>query len=583
MQLSNSTKINKESEVLKVILDEPRIYVNDLLGSAIVRGEVVANFPKDLRIQGPIELAFEGIQRYHPWPGEALGSAIETKLQVIELSLLPPNTKGIMPAGVQRFPFEFPIPASLPATMFIKDRIEIFYRISATIRRSSHANLKEQHSESSLNLLNTAHWLEYVRHTGLKKKFVASTTLRIVHSLDSVMPLPTIISPAIHQEFNLNSEQDLQLFPWNLEQIDSHLRTFDEHYDHLAPSFTGKIISNLNLPLEALNEHQGIRYKIGIDRTAIAIGTNIGVELMIEPTLFDAVVKSVYLTISESRKYIMKVPAKHTWNFDSPKTKRCSEGANLILKWAHGSPLSIESGCMTSNKNYPKYIYSSVESGSNRYYFETPHPSCRKDLMKRSSVAILDSNHSQEFDNVFDQSRSETSNLKNINKPVKLGEYFGGRFVMPVPDCSSIIHPTTNHSALQIQHWLQLNVTIECNGKTFDLVLDAPARILDCRLVAVDDDFQTILPPPPKYDLYDNKSFESYSPKSTIWEQRETITSEAGWGSCKPCPCEHKRNNKQEEACNSILGKHFGSKNNQNTPILLISQPDDLPPSYTGN
>ncbi|OBZ90377.1 hypothetical protein A0J61_01573 [Choanephora cucurbitarum] len=577
MQLSNSMLTNKRPEVLKVVLDEPRIYVNDLLGSAMVRGEVITNFPKDIYIQGPIELVFEGIQRYHPWPGEALGSTIETKLQVIELSLLPPNTKGIMPAGVQRFPFEFPIPASLPTTIFIQDRIEIFYQINAVIRRSSRSVSKDQ----PLDLLNAAHWIDCVRHTALKKKYIATTTLRIVHSLDSVNHLPMIGNSDRQEEVN---DQITNPFSWNSEQFDSHLRTFDEHYDHLASSFAGKIASNLDESPDALGSFQGIRYKIGVDRTAVAIGTSIGVEVMVEPTLYDAVVKSVYLTISESKKYVMKVPAKHTWDSNIPKTKRFTEGSNLILKWAHGFPLSTENNCMMQNRDDSKYIYNSIENDMSRYYFETPHPLCRKDMIKRASLITLDSDQSQEFENMSDPSKNELSNLKDLNQPVKLGEYFGGRFIMPVPDCSGILHPSTNHSALQIQHWLQLTVTIECNGKTFDLVLDASSRMLDCRLVAIDDDLQMILPPPPKYELGDSKVYESsYSPKSTFWEQRETITSKASWGSCMPCPCEHKKNKKQEKLCQSLLSKRFRNQSPQKSPTPSFSHQDTLPPSYTNN
>lgn len=57
-----------KKEVVKVVLDEPRLYVEESLGSVMVRGEVIVNFPKDTQIQGPIELLFEGIQRFHPWP-----------------------------------------------------------------------------------------------------------------------------------------------------------------------------------------------------------------------------------------------------------------------------------------------------------------------------------------------------------------------------------------------------------------------------------------------------------------------------------------------------------------------------------
>lgn len=57
-----------KKDVLKVVLDEPRLFVEESLGSVMVRGEVIVNFPKDTQIQGPIELLFEGIQRFHPWP-----------------------------------------------------------------------------------------------------------------------------------------------------------------------------------------------------------------------------------------------------------------------------------------------------------------------------------------------------------------------------------------------------------------------------------------------------------------------------------------------------------------------------------
>jgi hypothetical protein len=69
-----SIKINQHNhkkEVIRVVLDEPRLYIEESLGSAMVRGEVVVNFPKDTQIEGPIELLFEGIQRFQTWPGRS--------------------------------------------------------------------------------------------------------------------------------------------------------------------------------------------------------------------------------------------------------------------------------------------------------------------------------------------------------------------------------------------------------------------------------------------------------------------------------------------------------------------------------
>lgn len=68
-----TSKLNQtKREVLRVILDEPRLYIEESLGSVMVRGEVIVNFEKDTHIQGPIELLFEGIQRYQTWPGKQL-------------------------------------------------------------------------------------------------------------------------------------------------------------------------------------------------------------------------------------------------------------------------------------------------------------------------------------------------------------------------------------------------------------------------------------------------------------------------------------------------------------------------------
>lgn len=68
MPLTESKATHKK-DVLRVILDEPRLFVEESLGSTLIRGEVIVNFSKDTPIQGPIELVFEGIQRFHTWPG----------------------------------------------------------------------------------------------------------------------------------------------------------------------------------------------------------------------------------------------------------------------------------------------------------------------------------------------------------------------------------------------------------------------------------------------------------------------------------------------------------------------------------
>jgi hypothetical protein len=71
MHLSNPIQLhnNSKKEILRVVVDEPRLYIEESLGSVMVRGEVIVNFLKDTFIQGPIEILFEGIQRFHPWFG----------------------------------------------------------------------------------------------------------------------------------------------------------------------------------------------------------------------------------------------------------------------------------------------------------------------------------------------------------------------------------------------------------------------------------------------------------------------------------------------------------------------------------
>lgn len=59
-------------QVLRVVLDQPQLFIEETLNSAMIRGEVIVNFNKDTQIQGPIELVFEGIQRYQTWPGNKL-------------------------------------------------------------------------------------------------------------------------------------------------------------------------------------------------------------------------------------------------------------------------------------------------------------------------------------------------------------------------------------------------------------------------------------------------------------------------------------------------------------------------------
>lgn len=548
--------------------------------------------------------------------GAPTGSTIETKLQVIELSLLPPNSKGIMPAGTQRFPFEFPIPASLPTSVYIKDRLEIFYQMNATLRRSTQ-NDNRQHNDNSVNPVNWIDWAR--RNTSFKKKYTACSPLRIVRAMESIvsngLPTPTttttttspitntpVLSPILEsieepeQERVTAPTNEQNVLPWNRRGLDSYQGTYDEQHDQLAFSFAGRSSGNLNQPLHTLGGVQGIRYKIGVDRTAIALGTSIGVELMIEPVCEDAVIKSVLLKVSESRKYAMKVPAGHTWDKNKPETKRNNESVTMVLKWAYGYQVEDEedesrvykqASKASSSKKGERYLRQRVENSQYLAYFDPPRPGGpegkqflnstfdkKKKSNDNSNMMCL-----QEHEASSSTANRDMLNLKELNQPIKVGEYFGGRFVVPMPDCSNILHPSMEYESIKMSHWLQLIVTIECNGKTFDLLLDSPARILDCRLVA-DDESQTVLPPPPSYQPGDGHLYhENNWSQSTFWEQREPITFVSGWGSCVPCPCEYKKLKAMKNMKKPPTNTTINSNNNTNSFSKSNTVADDSCPS----
>jgi hypothetical protein len=557
--------------------------------------------------------------------GAAFGSPIETKLQVTELSLLPPNSKGLMPAGVQRFPFEFPIPASLPTSVDIPDRLKIFYQLTATLRRSSHMNDLQ-------DALNPIGWIDWARRNNYKKKYVAVQSMRIVRAVESIVTASllnnvtteqTSITPALTPQLSIeevSNSSESQIngsspshspLPWNRRSLDAYQSSYDEQHDRFAFSLAGRSSGNLTQPLNSLSNVEGVRYKIGIDRSAIAIGTSIGVELMIEPLYENAIVKSVLLKISESRKYAMKVPSDYTWSTNRPATKTTSEAARMVLKWAYGYQVEdeeIESMVHPSKemngkgKQSERYVRHRTANSQYLAYFDPPQPGCESSKSFLNSTfecssskkkrALAECNREQELETSScspSPISREMINLKELNQKIRVGEYFGGRFVMPVPDCSNILHPSMDYESIKISHWIQLIVTIECNGKTFELTLDSPGRILDCRVVAADDEGQTILPPPPKYQPGDGV-LNNWT-QSTFWEQREPITSVTGWGACVPCPCMQKKYSFHQKEHNLDNNNKTNSKKASNDNLAVTGNsclPSHLPewgppPCYSEN
>ncbi|KAI8884034.1 hypothetical protein K501DRAFT_332936 [Backusella circina FSU 941] len=576
--MNSSTSTSNNKEPLRLLLDQRRIYMNDSLGSVMMRGEVIVNFPKDTMILGPIQLVFEGIQRFYTWSGIVdtmpEGEMLETKLQVIELSVLPPNSNGIMPAGIQRFPFEFPIPANLPTSMAIKDRMEIFYQIRASLTKSSQTTPEQRSS-----------WLARVRHTGANKKLIACTSIRITRTLESVSirsvnneptdedntatPSPTA-STLVNEEDNATSAVSVSPrstfynalsdtpFPWDRRNLNEYQASLDEQIDQLAFSLAGRSADNFNASEGALGRAQGIRYKIGIDRTAVVLGTSIGLELMIEPTVSDVRILSTHLDIVESREYTMKLPKG-----DSTERKQFKEGVKMILKWAYGYPIETTEEVLESEKNLHKkkgkltdhsdrYVHLRPDNREHLSYFDAMSPGVQT---QKASVSfdqdkpalaspdikkVLEAEDKSGQTSVSEGSLYAPINLKTLDQTVKVGEYFGGRFVVPVPDCYSIMNPSMTHDSIKISHWIKFVITVACHGEIFDITLDSPMHMLDCRLVTFGD--ETILPPPPSYDPTTSSCLD-LSWSGTFWEQRERIASQIGFGACYPCPCELRKSN----------------------------------------
>ncbi|KAI9482678.1 MAG: hypothetical protein EXX96DRAFT_605803 [Benjaminiella poitrasii] len=594
---SNFSTLSSKRDVLRVIVDQPRLYIEESLGSTLIRGEVVCNFSKDAFIQGPIELLFEGIQRFYPWPEIMNGalplvsgtSVIETKFQTIKLSLLPPNSKGIMPAGIQRFPFEFPIPATLPISVEIPNRIEILYQLSAILRRSY------VHLDSSI--ISSFNWIEKARNSN-KKKYVACQALRIVRALESsISDSHTSATPSVVQTSTISQSDNTittqQWLPWaNDHNLDNYYQvTYDEQHDQLAFSLAGRTTGNLSQPLNVLDGVQGIRFKMSVDRTAIAIGTSVGIELMIEPTVADAVVKSIVIKISETCKYNIKIPSRYCAASETPLIKSATEGKKMILKWAYGYGLS---------DNKDKYIYVRDDaSSSSLAYFDPPSPGAPGSKVFLPNMnQTVNSNSSSTFHAstttaIFSPSLSVSDkqsqhgnkmvNLKELKQKIHVGEILAGRFVLPVPDCSNILNPSMKSESLTITHWLELVVTVTCQGKTFNLSLETPCRLLDCRLVD-DDEQQTIFPAPPSYDNSTN-SIHYKSNNNSFWEQREPITFVSGWGSCRPCPCQARK--KQTISGNNYKYNEKNSSNASNRCQSSFNSPHlpewGPPPCYSKN
>ncbi|KAI9497345.1 hypothetical protein BDB00DRAFT_620187 [Zychaea mexicana] len=608
---------------LRLVLDEPVSFLGNTNGTIIVRGEVIVHFINDTAIQGPIDLVFEGLQRYYPWKDimgiRPLGKPIDTKLYVIELSLLPPNAQGIMPSGIQRFPFEFTLPGSLPTTISIPDRLDISYKLTATLRKSS--------DESSVS------FLDRFKRT---QKLVATASLRLVRAIE---PIPSLVPSSQQQQHSLirplpppaatttttvttntiahrqpsssdrpplsapSADEEIELGPHRRTSLDRYFDlghaqddgthpsyfgqfhlglALDEQHDRLAYSMAGRTVDNWGQPADGLE--YGLRYRLGIDRTAIAIGTSIGIEVLLEPLMDNIKIRSIMTRISETREYTMKVPGDHAsaGQKGQAETRKDEETLAMILKWAYGFPTEHDesSSCTDSSdeaiqkrKQKQKQCVLSRRYRHNRSHWSDELHNNRRSIVEKGSGACQQSvgafdvhpydSYSQEVEEEEEEAQDPQSgellNLKSLDQLVQVGEYFEGRFVMPVPTCAHFLRPSMTHESISIRHWLDLIVAIECNGKLLKVKLTTPVRLLDCRLVAADDERQTILPPPPSYETIQVNASSGSTNETEFWVQRWPITQDAVWGSCSQCPCQAKRLKNRADS------KKSGSNNNNSS------------------
>lgn len=518
----------------------------------------------------------------------SLGGPIESKLQVIELSLLPPNTHGIMPAGVHRFPFEFPIPPSLPSTLKITNRIAIYFRLTATLRKS--------YEGTSL--------ADWARRSMTRKKLSDVSHLRLVRAIEATPPRPMTPPSTPNSENSISSSassisSDNRVVSYHHDlwsQYNNRL-SLDEQHDQLVHSMGGRTTDNYARPLDDMDKEKGVRYKLSVDRTAVALGTSVGLEVVLQPTRVRTKIRSICLGIEEKRSYKMNIPGRHSSSLsDSPaETRRHTESNKMKLKWAYAYPIppgenGMSLNCYEAMKDLPlgEGVVGSTDNKKNitllgqQYSHDindcnvlrqldqpfrrrqpqddedittgtaaaaaSPSPSQDKRYIATSILSAIRSSSMASSSSPEKKTRKSPSlispsspnaglvDLKLLDHAIELGEYFEGRFVLPVPPCNGMLHPSMDHDSIKIQHWLRMVVILEQDdGTKFEISLESPVHILDCRLVA-DDERQTILPPPPSYHLDDgDRSIHS----SVFWEQRQPITTLAQWGTCRrPCPCQ---------------------------------------------
>jgi hypothetical protein len=165
-------------------------------------------------------------------------------------------------------------------------------------------------------------------------------------------------------------------------------------------------------------------------------------------TVSEVRILSTHLGIVESREYKMKVPKG-----DSTETKYYKEGVKMILKWAYGYPIQVNEEVLESEKKLHKkkgkltdrsdrYVHLRPDNREHLSYFDAMSPG---DQNQKASVSfeqdksnslssdmkkVLESDDKSASSSVSEDSLYTPINMKSIDQTVKVGGYFGGRFVI---------------------------------------------------------------------------------------------------------------------------------------------------------
>ncbi|CAO3595007.1 unnamed protein product [Absidia cylindrospora] len=334
--------------------------------------------------------------------------------------------------------------------------------------------------------MKAPHWLTGLEFIG-KKKLSDVSHLRLVRAIEATPPRPMTPPPSSTSSssasLSSSSESGVVTPYYDMWTQYNNRLSLDEQHDQLVHSMGGRTTDNYSRPLHALTKEHGVRYKLSVDRTAIALGTTVGLEVVLQPTQVRTTVRSIFLGIEEKRTYKMNIPGRHSVLSASPaETRKRSESNKTTLKWAHGYPIPPKDGISMNFGDFPGIdAVGSTDSKKNITHLgqqyshdisdcktlrqldqpfyrqqqqqhqhqqndDTTTNSATSALGKHSMTASILSAINPSSSAAASTSKKSTDNstttngglmdLKLLNHDIELGEYFEGQFVLPVPPCN---------------------------------------------------------------------------------------------------------------------------------------------------